>query len=51
MNRCKIFKQKAFEKAANFEKRLNDEIMKGWRPVSIAGSAQQVVVLLIRNYE
>lgn len=51
MNNCRIFKQKAFEPAAKFEKRLNDELAKGWKPISIGGSAQQVIILLIRDYE
>ncbi len=46
MEEYKIFKQKAFESDAKFEKRLNEICQKGWKAISIGQGPGGNVILL-----
>ncbi len=46
MDEYKLFKQKAFESIAKFEKRLNETCQLGWKPLSISSDHGVSIVLL-----
>jgi hypothetical protein len=46
MREYKLLKQRTFESTAKFEKRLNEMVHKGWKPISIGVAAEGSVILL-----
>ena len=46
MNKYKIFKPKVFQSLEKFERNLNEECRKGYKPISIASEGGVLVVLL-----
>lgn len=48
MDEYEFLNQKVFEKTKAFEKRLNEKCQTGWKPISISGTRDGLVVLLQR---
>ena len=49
--RYRIFKQKTFEGVRKFEQRINDEVRKGWRVVSMTNSHRGTGLMVLLERE
>lgn len=49
MNKYKIFRKKVFESDDKFEKRLNEECRKGYRPINMTYDASIGLAVLLEK--
>lgn len=49
MNKYRVFRKKLFESDDKFEKRLNEECRKGYRPISMTYDAGTGMVVLLEK--
>lgn len=47
--RYRIFKQKPFEGVRKFEQRMNDEVRKGWRVISMTHNRGSGLMVLLER--
>jgi hypothetical protein len=49
MNKYRVFRKKIFESDEKFEKRLNEECRKGYRPINLTYDAGAGLVVLLEK--